>query len=130
MFTKEDLQDRLINNSNDLFINILLEFMNNFYKTFIMKFTSRAKSGVKKLSVLVSLYQIQKNEFLSPSTFLWVGAGILPTWFNFSEFLNSNPWIELFIVTTLRKARPSPYRWETFIIYETACRSSMKNRKK
>ena len=61
MFTKEDLQDRLINNSNDLFINILLEFMNNFYKTFIMKFTSRAKSGVKKLSVLVSLYQMQEN---------------------------------------------------------------------
>ncbi len=34
MITKDDLQGRLINNSNDFFINILLDFINNFYKTF------------------------------------------------------------------------------------------------
>ena len=34
MFTRDDLQDRIKRNSNDIFIDILLEFMNNFYKTF------------------------------------------------------------------------------------------------
>ncbi len=34
MFTKNDLSTNLINNSNKVFINILLDFLNNFFNTF------------------------------------------------------------------------------------------------
>ena len=34
MFTKNDLSTNLINNSDQLFIDYIIDFLNNFYKTF------------------------------------------------------------------------------------------------
>ena len=73
MFTKNDLSTNLINNSDQLFIDYIIDFLNNFYKTF--KILDKDEI-LKRINVLDYVgYEKKENGYICNSDKACFGSG-------------------------------------------------------
>ena len=74
MFTKNDLTKKLVNNSNKFFINILLNFLNNFYNTFKILNKKEMLKRINKLEYIG--FEDKKNGYICDDDKACFGSGL------------------------------------------------------
>lgn len=73
MFTKNDLSNNLINNSNKVFIDILLDFLNNFFNTFHILNRYEILKRINKLEYIG--YEIKEKGYICDDEKATFGSG-------------------------------------------------------